>query len=364
MHGCSLRFVRPSFLIIHVDINQTVIAGDGAKGFTANHTLQLAASKYIKDRNGVAFYKTFERANPKALKHEVEELVLNAIRKGDVDGDDVIRNIKTTATRYDSGCVSIPVSATASTLVFSTFLHLLRSVASDSRILKCLVVFRTNGPDMGDLLHALKRHSYLSHGQWYGYGELQYTNAVMTVNNFSKFDENQRRRLFGLCKDGKPIFETEVLYNPGYDPSSSVLDSGFLSWPGTRCMKFAETSKLFTSILNKEGSPKIQFAGLREVFSVWQRFNRYHGKPFIYDEGATGMTAEDPVQLFLDDNAYEEVEKGRPGPYIITVLRPVPNEGTFLEFVPVHENCPAVIRPDKERAYTEEDYYAKLLLIR
>ena len=37
----------PKYLILHADINETAIAGDGAKGYDGTQTLQLAASKYV-----------------------------------------------------------------------------------------------------------------------------------------------------------------------------------------------------------------------------------------------------------------------------------------------------------------------------
>ena len=62
------------------------------------------------------------------------------------------------------------------------------------------------------------------------------------------------------------------------------------------------------------------------------------------------------MQLFLDDNAYEEEPKGKPGPYIITVHKRQQNEVEYTA-APIEATHAEVIRPGKEEAYTDPGYY-------
>ena len=50
--------------------------------------------------------------------------------------------------------------------------------------------------------------------------------------------------------------------------------------------------RIISDVMCHTAGPKLQFAGLREVFLVWQRYNRHHGKPFYCVEGATGAKPE------------------------------------------------------------------------
>ena len=44
------------------------------------------------------------------------------------------------------------------------------------------------------------------------------------------------------------------------------------------------------SLFIQADGPKIQFMGLCDCFNVWQRKNLDHGKPFVYNEKATGLS--------------------------------------------------------------------------
>eukprot|EP00996_Jenningsia_fusiforme_P000896 NODE_1815_length_1395_cov_51.424220_g1642_i0.p1 GENE.NODE_1815_length_1395_cov_51.424220_g1642_i0~~NODE_1815_length_1395_cov_51.424220_g1642_i0.p1 ORF type:complete len:388 (+),score=89.34 NODE_1815_length_1395_cov_51.424220_g1642_i0:60-1166(+) len=346
----------PRFVILHVDVNETAIAGDGAKGYEAIQTLRIAASKYVSVTGG-SFYKVIEKEHKGKQKHEIEEAALKAIEEGLVDAS-AAAQIRENASRFESGCLSAPLGGGRSVVLLRTFLSLLERIRTDESIERCVVVFRTNGPDLGDLLTGMRAVGAMKEGEWRGYGEWEYTCGELVVNNINKPSKEVSEQLLEMAKRNERVFDTSLHFNPSFDPSAAPLTSLF---GHQQTGKFTPASfrDHVLSLLAATESPKVLFAGVREVFMVWQRFNRHHAKPFCCVPGNTGETAQTPIEIFLDDNAYEEEEKGKPGPYIVTVMSP-DGSGGFAAG-PLDMKYPQVVRPDKELAYTNESYYYDIL---
>ena len=196
--------------------------------------------------------------------------------------------------------------------------------------------------------------------QWHGYGEFEYSGVDgLTVNNGTAVTPELGARLLDLAKQNRPHWQTSLVFNAAFNPLTQSIKKEFMGNAGNTTMGALDFGDVTAACLRSQSADRLQFAGLRDVFMVWQRFNRCHGKPFYCNPAATGETPEDPVQLFLDDNAYEEAGVGRPGPYIVTVHHRT-SGGQYLA-APTDAVHREVVRPDKEQAYTNPNYYEQLL---
>eukprot|EP00667_Euglena_gracilis_P009182 EG_transcript_9324 len=370
----------PPYFVLHADINETAVAGDGAKGYSAEETLRLVASKYIasSQQPNSTYYKVVEGEMKGKEKHHIEREVLRRI---ETDSGAVETEIRDRAQIYRGGCEAVDLPDGRTILVLRTFLNLLRNLQHNEATRKAVCVLRTNGPDMGDLLVALRKLGVLQDdGQWRGYGELSYSatkadllralsrqyeaddeSSTVTINNYTKPPPDVASALLDLAKLNRPLFTARVLFNAGFDPARQDVRSQFPAAAATAAMPVADFPGVVQAAMAEEAAPRLQFFGLREVFAVWQRHNRHHAKPFLAPADAAGDAPHRAIEVFLDDNAYEEVPKGRPGPYIVTVFKPRPGSPGQWATAPVDGTFSEVVRPDKERAYLDPTYYETLL---
>ena len=323
-------------LVLHVDVNETAIAGDTSKGHTAEQTLQLVASKNIKHNDNYTLYDWIERENSgqrqrKLQKDAVESLVLSWLQDQQNAGTPTVRNIQSKTQAYQKGCTEIE-----SVLVFKNFLELVNHIREQNQ--QCIVVFRSFGADISKLVKALFARNIIDkhNGCWLGYGEFDYAYG----------DAYVKKPTMQPNKLGEARLKFRWKFNPVHtnvnafedDPTDPVTHDGLTKF----------WTEQLPNIMRNKGL-RLAFAGVRDTFDAWQRnqCSLSRGKP-LHLPAVPGAV----WQMFLDDNAYEKGYKN--GPYIVTVYR----GGRTTDANARH---PEVVRPEREKAYVQRNYYVRLL---
>lgn len=107
----------------------------------------------------------------------------------------------------------------------------------------------------------------------------------------------------------------------------------------------------------------VSFMGLHDCFKVWNRTHLGQAKPFyLPGEDFDGSTAQRPLMLFLDDNAYDpdnQGEDGRLNPYIVTPYRKEA-DGTYKALT--QGIVAEIINPERSSKFTDPQFYTDLIL--